>query len=57
MRFEIVAEPPVVTSARKLDWHARPFLVFYALLMVLFPFITRYRWLCGLWYRRPPHPP
>lgn len=57
MRFEIVAEPPVVTSARKLDWHSRPFLVFYALLVVLFPFITRYRWLCGLWYRRPPHPP
>lgn len=41
---------PVVTSSRKMDNGGKMY--FMLLLMLLFPFAVRFKWLCGYWYRR-----
>lgn len=53
LRFAILNTPPVVSSARKVDWfrpwqHALVMLTF-----VLFPWAGRFRRLAWFWYRRP----
>ncbi len=53
MSFEVLTHAPVVTSARKLEWHSQAYILGYTFLVVLFPFMTRYRALCGPWYQRP----
>jgi glycosyltransferase involved in cell wall biosynthesis len=55
MSFEVLGDAPVVTSARKLEWHSQFYILGYTFLMMLFPFMTRYRALCAPWYRRPDH--
>jgi len=55
MTFEIIIDPPVRTSNRKLvEQPVRAFLTF--VLVTLFPFAIWFRPLCGLWYRRPKKP-
>ena len=51
--FVIIDHAPVVTSTRKLDWFSKSRTTSMLLPMLLFPFISRHRALCGYWYRRP----
>lgn len=46
--FAIIAQPRVVTSARKI--HRWPRILPVLLLMGLLPWTRRLRWLCGWWY-------
>lgn len=52
-RFEIIAEPPARTSARKLEWYSGPKIIGWMLFLTVFPFAVRWRRLCGFWYERP----
>ncbi len=53
LRFRVLEGPPVLTSARKLEWHASWKLLLLFLLHVFVPFSVRSRRLCGFWYKRP----
>jgi len=53
MDFRVITDPPVITSARKLQWFS-PLELILILLVGAFPFAVRYRSLCSFWYRRPP---
>jgi glycosyltransferase involved in cell wall biosynthesis len=49
-RFEVIREPRVLTSSRKLD---QPLRMWRSLLvLIFFPWGVRYRWLCPWWYKR-----
>ena len=52
MRFHVLADPPIITSNRKLEWFSLSQMVLI-LFICLFPFIVRSRSLCAFWYRRP----
>lgn len=56
MRFTVLTDAPVRTSARKLRWHSGPRIVAYSLFLCLMPFALRSRRLCGFWYQRPASP-
>ena len=51
--FEIIKQPPVITSMRKMQWYSPLRIYFYVLLITVFPFTVRIKSLCALWYRRP----
>ena len=53
LRFRVLSETPVRTSARKMDWHGQWGLARHMLGMLL-PWAHRSRKACGLWYDRPP---
>ncbi|MGH8670630.1 MAG: glycosyltransferase [Burkholderiales bacterium] len=53
LRFEIIEEPRVVTSGRKLGWFSPLRIFFMLLLLAVFPPAVRFRSLCGYWYARP----
>jgi len=62
MRFELIADPPVLTSGRKSDWFSTWDFVRQLAFIFLLPGATRNRKLCSLWYHRPeegnkPNPP
>ena len=50
--FEIIDQPPIVTSSRKLRWFS-PIQIAAILLIGAFPLSTRSRALCAFWYKRP----
>ncbi|NJK91222.1 MAG: hypothetical protein HC904_04930 [Blastochloris sp.] len=52
LRFRIITEAAVRTSARKLDWHSSGRL-FLIMLSLLRPGALKNRDLCGFWYQRP----
>lgn len=52
LRFEIL-EPPVLTSARKLQWYSGARVLAWVLLLFIMPWAIRSRRLCGFWYDRP----
>jgi len=52
MTFEIIDEPPIITSSRKLRWFS-PLQMIAILLMGALPLSTRSRALCAFWYKRP----
>ena len=52
-KFRIISEPKVLTSGRKLVWYSYGYQSILLLLVGLFPFITRFKWVCGYWYKRP----
>ena len=52
MTFDIIQEPPVITSSRKFRWFP-PIQMIAVLLMGAFPLSTRSRALCAFWYKRP----
>ena len=56
LAFVILDAPPVITSARKMEWYSQSTLLATALLMFVCPFAVRSRALCWLWYRRPGNP-
>ncbi len=53
LRFRILTEHPVVTSARKVEWYGQWGLLWHCLLMMR-PGAVRSRAACSLWYERPP---
>jgi hypothetical protein len=53
LAFRVLDGEPVRTSGRKLAWHSAWTVVGTMALFTLFPFATRSRRFCGLWYRRP----
>jgi glycosyltransferase involved in cell wall biosynthesis len=51
--FEIITDPPVVTSNRKFHWFSPLQMAGQFLVVLLFPFAPRFRSLCAFWYTRP----
>jgi glycosyltransferase involved in cell wall biosynthesis len=51
--FRVLAEPPVVTSSRKLKWYSPTQVFGMVVLMGLFPWAVRSKRLCAFWYQRP----
>lgn len=51
--FRIIHEPSAITSGRKLLWHSFAYQFVLILGLILFPFLTRFKWACGFWYKRP----
>ncbi|MEC8824997.1 MAG: glycosyltransferase [Verrucomicrobiota bacterium] len=51
--FRILEGETVVTSARKSSWFSTKDFVMQVGLFLLFPWATRSKKLCGMWYRRP----
>lgn len=52
-QFCIITESSAITSGRKLLWHSYAYQIILMLGLVLFPFLTRFKWACGFWYKRP----
>ena len=52
-KFTIINEHSVITSSRKIHWHSPIAMVLWMGFYLLFPFATRYRILCPMWYKRP----
>ncbi|MFC1815792.1 glycosyltransferase [Thermodesulfobacteriota bacterium] len=52
LMFQIIPNPPVITSARKFKWSS-PLQLALLLLIILCPVALRYRSLCSFWYTRP----
>lgn len=52
-RFRIITQPKVITSGRKLVWYSYSYQSILLLLIFLFPYLTRFKWLCAYWYKRP----
>ena len=53
LRFEIISDHPVVTSARKLHWYSSLTLILSFLPLLVCPFLLRTRFFCRFWYERP----
>lgn len=51
--FMIIKDPMAITSSRKLVWFSPMQQLGQLLIMMLFPFMLRFRWACGFWYKRP----
>lgn len=52
-KFRIINEPKVITSGRKLVWFSYPYQVGLLVILFLFPYLMRFKWACGYWYKRP----
>ncbi|MDH3359857.1 MAG: glycosyltransferase [Desulfobulbaceae bacterium] len=53
--FRIIRKPKVVTSSRKLVWFNHWYQLILLILVGIFPYITRFKWVCDYWYKRPEH--
>ena len=51
--FRVLDRHPVATSGRKMEWFPGWLLAGTFLLMTVFPFLSRSRTFCRIWYRRP----
>ena len=51
--FKILRRSPIVTSLRKFHWYPAWRLRLQILILILFPWATRFSAFCGYWYRRP----
>ena len=51
--FEIITEPGIVTSMRKMHWYSTRHTLGYVCMLVLFPAAVFFRGLCRPWYDRP----
>lgn len=52
-KFRIINKPKVITSGRKLNWYSYSYQFILLLIIFTFPFVTRYKWICAYWYKRP----
>ncbi|MFT5426799.1 MAG: glycosyltransferase involved in cell wall biosynthesis [Gammaproteobacteria bacterium] len=52
-QFCIINKPEVTTSSRKLLWFSHTQQLALLTFLALFPFMMRYKWACGYWYKRP----
>ncbi len=53
MRFCLIRETEIISSSRKLEWFNPVQQMLLVLLLTLFPFAVRFKWLCNFWYKRP----
>lgn len=51
--FDIIESWPVVSSGRKMQWYSTWQQMVLLLMLAVFPFMVRFRGLCGFWYERP----
>ena len=51
--FRVIADPPALTSPRKMQWFTTLQMLAQTALILFFPFATLSRNLCPVWYRRP----
>jgi len=51
--FQVIADQAVLSSGRKMQWYSTPRQLLLLLMLAVFPFMVRFRSLCGFWYRRP----
>lgn len=56
-KYCIINEPKVITSGRKLVWYSYSYQSLLLIMIFLFPFMTRFKSLCGFWYNRPKQTP
>lgn len=52
-QFCIINKPEIITSSRKLLWFSHIQQLALLSILALFPFMMRYKWMCGYWYKRP----
>lgn len=52
-KFRIINKPKVITSARKLDMFSYSYQLLLIFVLFLFPYLMRFKWACGYWYKRP----
>ena len=52
-KFIIINKPKVITSGRKLVWYSYSYQSILLLMIFVLPFLTRFKWVCGYWYKRP----
>lgn len=52
-KFQIINQPKVITSGRKLVWFSYSYQSILLLIIFIFPFVTRFKWACNYWYKRP----
>jgi len=53
LSFYIIQNPPVETSGRKSNWYSTRDFALQLMIIFLFPWLTKHRRFCSLWYRRP----
>lgn len=53
LRFRVLTDAPIATSARKLDWFS-PWQIGWQILRLMVPRGKRHREACEMWYQRPP---
>lgn len=53
LEFEIITEPGIVTSMRKVNWYSTSHMLRQVFLLTLFPPAVFFRRLCRPWYDRP----
>jgi glycosyltransferase involved in cell wall biosynthesis len=53
MKFRIIVDNSVYTSARKLEWYSTGKLVLFYLPILIFPPLLRVQYFCNTWYQRP----
>lgn len=53
LRFCVIRRYAALSSGRKLEWFGPLQQISLILLLLIFPFLVRYRRFCGFWYRRP----
>ena len=51
--FCIITDYPVISSGRKMTWFSVSQQGAVLVMLLLFPFLLRYRCFCGFWYKRP----
>jgi glycosyltransferase involved in cell wall biosynthesis len=52
-RFCVIGAPGALSSGRKLHWYGQGAQLALLLVLLLFPFLVRYKRFCGFWYQRP----
>jgi glycosyltransferase involved in cell wall biosynthesis len=52
-KFLIINKPKVITSGRKLVWFSHSYQIILLSIIFIFPFVTRFKWICAYWYKRP----
>ena len=53
LSFQIIADATIYTSNRKVEWYTPWQMIRQLAVVLLFPFATRSRRFCGIWYQRP----
>ena len=51
--FCVIGAPGALSSGRKLHWYGHGAQLALLLVLLLFPFLVRYKRFCGFWYQRP----
>lgn len=52
-QFSILTDYPVISSARKMQWFSMSKQALLVLMLIMFPFLVRFRKFCWFWYKRP----